>query len=61
MLLAGNVGGTKTLIGLFADEQGRPALFVSVYGAASGNLALTALATGGVFLGGGIALRTNLR
>lgn len=30
-------------------------LFVSVYGAAAGNLALSALATGGVFLGGGIA------
>ena len=30
-------------------------LFVSAYGAAAGNLALTALATGGVFLGGGIA------
>jgi glucokinase len=32
-------------------------LFVSIYGAATGNLALTALATGGVFLGGGIAPR----
>ena len=32
-------------------------LFVSVYGAAAGNLALTALATGGLFLGGGIAPR----
>ena len=32
-------------------------LFVSVYGAAAGNLALTALATGGVFVGGGIAPR----
>lgn len=30
-------------------------LFVRVYGAAAGNLALTALATGGVFLAGGIA------
>jgi glucokinase len=30
-------------------------LFVSLYGAAAGNLALTFLATGGVFLGGGIA------
>lgn len=30
-------------------------LFVTVYGAAAGNLALTALATGGVYLGGGIA------
>ena len=32
-------------------------LFVSAYGAAAGNLALTVLATGGVFLGGGIAPR----
>ena len=30
-------------------------LFVAVYGAAAGNLALTAMATGGVYLGGGIA------
>jgi glucokinase len=29
--------------------------FVSIYGAAAGNLALTALAVGGVFIGGGIA------
>jgi len=29
--------------------------FVSLYGAAAGNMALTALAVGGVFLGGGIA------
>ena len=32
-------------------------LFVSAYGAAAGNLALTVLATGGVYLGGGIAPR----
>jgi glucokinase len=30
-------------------------LFVSVYGAEAGNLALTLMATGGVYLGGGIA------
>lgn len=30
-------------------------LFVSIYGAAAGNVALTALAVGGVFVGGGIA------
>jgi glucokinase len=30
-------------------------LFVSAYGAAAGNLALTIMATGGVYLGGGIA------
>jgi glucokinase len=32
-------------------------LFASIYGAAAGNVALTVLATGGVFLGGGIAPR----
>jgi glucokinase len=31
------------------------ALFVAAYGAAAGNLALTAMAVGGVFVGGGIA------
>lgn len=30
-------------------------LFVSVYGSAAGNLALTSLSTGGVYIGGGIA------
>ena len=32
-------------------------MFVSAYGACAGNLALTALSTGGMFLGGGIAPR----
>jgi glucokinase len=32
-------------------------IFVSAYGASAGNLALTALATGGLYLGGGIAPR----
>lgn len=32
-------------------------LFAAVYGAAAGNLALTAVTTGGVFIGGGIAPR----
>jgi glucokinase len=31
------------------------AIFVSAYGAAAGDLALTALATGGLYVGGGIA------
>jgi glucokinase len=31
--------------------------FVSAYGASAGNLALTVMATGGVYLGGGIAPR----
>ena len=32
-------------------------MFVSAYGACAGNLALTALSTGGMFVGGGIAPR----
>ena len=32
-------------------------IFVSIYGAAAGNLALQAMATGGMFIGGGIAPR----
>ncbi|HEY2953738.1 MAG TPA: glucokinase [Candidatus Eisenbacteria bacterium] len=42
-----------------SSERARLALetFVEVYGAAAGNLALTALAVGGVFVGGGIAPR----
>jgi len=47
-----------------AAQNGRPGicvetveLVVAIYGAEAGNLALKALATGGVFLGGGIAPR----
>jgi glucokinase len=46
-----------------ALEQGCPSctrtleVFVSAYGASAGNLALTVLATGGLYLGGGIAPR----
>ena len=46
-----------------ALEAGCPAcirtleIFVSAYGAAAGNLALTVLSTGGLYLGGGIAPR----
>ena len=32
-------------------------MFVEAYGATAGNLALTVVATGGVFIGGGIAPR----
>jgi glucokinase len=32
-------------------------LFLTVYGAAAGNLAMTCMATGGVYLGGGIPPR----
>ena len=47
----------------FADEKGDPLsnatldFFVSSYGAEAGNLALTAVATGGVYVAGGIAPR----
>jgi len=37
-ILAGDIGGTKTNLGLYV----------------AGNLALTCMATGGIFLGGGI-------
>jgi glucokinase len=36
-------------------------LFVSIYGAEAGNLALKALALGGVFIGGGIAPKIRAR
>ncbi len=47
----------------FADEDGDPLceatldFFVSIYGAEAGNLALTVVATGGVYVAGGIAPR----
>ena len=54
--LAGDAGG---LIGALADEVplcgATMDLFLSAYGAAAGNLALMTLATGGVYVGGGIA------
>jgi glucokinase len=55
--------GLPAAISRAALEAGCPSCtrtlecFVSAYGASAGNLALTALATGGVFLGGGIAPR----
>ena len=36
-------------------------LFVEIYGAAAGNLALKYLATGGVYIGGGIAPKILLK
>lgn len=52
---AGLAGTSKTCLQVLD-------LFAAVYGAAAGNVALTVVATGGVFLGGGIApkLRTKL-
>jgi len=43
--------GTSPICGMAMDQ------FVSIYGAEAGNLALRALATGGVYLGGGVAPR----
>jgi glucokinase len=46
-----------------SDPAARKALelFVSVYGAEAGNLALKILATGGVYVGGGIAPKILLK
>ncbi len=47
----------------FADEKGDPLceatldFFVSIYGSEAGNLALTVVATGGIYIAGGIAPR----
>jgi glucokinase len=55
--------GLPAAISRAALEAGCPScarvleLFVSAYGASAGNLALTVMATGGVYLGGGIAPR----
>ena len=40
MILAGDIGGTKTALGTYSPE--------------AGNMALKVMATGGVYLGGGI-------
>jgi glucokinase len=54
-------GDAAPAVTRFALEEGDPAavraldLFVSAYGAFAGNMALTALAHGGVFVAGGIA------
>jgi glucokinase len=49
------------LEGADATCAGALDLFVSIYGAEAGNLALKALAVGGVFLGGGIAPKIAAR
>jgi glucokinase len=68
VVLAGDVGGAKTMLGLLTMRTVRPevleaetyssnkalGLFASILGAAAGDLALTGMATGGVYLGGGI-------
>lgn len=46
---------TAALEGRCDDCREALGLFVSIYGSAAGNLALTAAATGGVYVGGGIA------
>ncbi|MGH9147075.1 MAG: glucokinase [Vicinamibacterales bacterium] len=46
---------TAAIEGRCADCEEALDLFVSIYGSAAGNLALTAAAIGGVYIGGGIA------
>jgi glucokinase len=59
----GQVPESPSEVSNIALERGCPhcvealELFLSAYGAAAGNLALTAMTTGGVFVGGGIAPR----
>lgn len=59
--LAGDQVDAAALISQAAEEEGCAAacaslrLFVSLYGAEAGNLALKLMATGGVYVGGGIA------
>ena len=52
---AGGLIGTAAMDGRCAACSAALDLFVSLYGSAAGNLALTTLAFSGVFLGGGIA------
>lgn len=53
---AGDPGAAICDMARHGDDLSRRAvdLFVSLYGSTTGNLALTALATGGVYLGGGV-------
>jgi len=57
-LAAGDPSATISEVGLAGEDPvcaEALTLFVSIYGAEAGNLALKALAVGGVFVGGGIA------
>ena len=59
-MVAEDPAAVVTRLGLAGSDPACVAaleLFATVYGAAAGNLALTVLATGGVYLGGGIAPR----
>jgi glucokinase len=72
VILAGDIGGTKTRLGLFERRGGSAVaaatcrtgrlrsashMLVSIYGARASDVALSYGATGGVYLGGGIAPR----
>ena len=49
--------GAAAVAGTSATAAEAVELFVSLYGAQAGNLALTVMATGGVFVGGGIVVK----
>jgi glucokinase len=53
----GSVIGETAVAGTCETAVEAVDLFVSLYGAQAGNLALTVMATGGVFVGGGIAVK----
>jgi len=55
MILAGDVGGTNVRLALIEVAVRTLEHFASIYGGEAGNLALKVFATGGVFVGGGIA------
>jgi len=67
MLLAGDVGGTKTDLGIFASAVDPHTtsklcaatldMFVSILASEAANLALKIFAIGGVYLAGGIPMR----
>jgi len=53
----GSVIGETAVNGSCSTSMEAVDLFVSLYGAQAGNLALSVMATGGVFVGGGIAVK----
>ena len=63
MLIAGDIGGTKTGLAIYSDPHNPGRLcretvrmLISILATEVGNLALKVLATGGIYITGGIAL-----